>query len=942
MMVNTKFLQLIAKFITITCLLIQGHILCDGDFNTQLIASEAEALLEFKEGLKDPSNVLSSWTLGKDCCQWKGIGCNTTTGHVISLNLHCSNSLDKLQGHLNLSLLQLPYLSYLNLSGNDFMQSLVPDFLGTMQNLKHLDLSHAKFRGNLLDNLGNLSLLESLDLSGNSFYANNLKWLHRLSSLKILDLSGVGLSICENDWFHDISIILPSLEALRLSGCQLHKLPTSPPPEMNFDSLVTLDLSGNNFNSTIPAWFFENFHHLQNLNLSKNNLQGHIPHSIERLSTLETLDLSKNSLIGSIPNFFERLVNLVALDLSYNMLSGSIPSTLGQDHGLNSLKELRLSNNQLNGSLERSIHQLSNLVVLDLAENSSEGNLSDVHLANFSNLKVLDLSFNHVSLNMSKNWVPPFQLETIGLANCHLGPQFPKWIQTHKNFSHIDISNTSVVDTVPNWFWDLSPNVEYMNLSCNELKRCGQDFSEKFKLKTLDLSNNNFSSPLPRLPPNSRNLDLSNNLFYGTISHVCEILGFSNSLETLDLSFNNLSGVIPNCWTNGTNMIILNLARNNFIGSIPDSFGNLVNLHMLIMYNNNLSGRIPETLKNCQVMTLLDLQSNRLRGPIPYWIGTDMQILEVLILGRNSFDGNIPTNLCLLKSLSILDLSDNQLMGPIPRCVFPAMTTKESINEKSYTEFLTIEESLSIYLSRTKHPLILTWKGFSYSIGGGSIVRSLKMIDFSSNFLTQGIPVEIGKLVELRGLNLSSNQLMGSIPSNIVELKNMESLDLSRNQLSCAIPTSMVNISFLSYLNLSYNTLSGKIPSGNQLDTFCNDSYIGNPHLCGSPLTKVCPEDGNSWFKDTHCSDIEGNIEHESDDNHEDKVLGMEINPLYISMAMGFSTGFWVFWGSLILIASWRHAYFRFLSNMNDKIYVTVVVALNKLQRKLHTQQPPM
>ncbi|RHN58975.1 putative leucine-rich repeat-containing, plant-type, leucine-rich repeat domain, L [Medicago truncatula] len=937
-MVNTNFLQLIAKFIAILCLLMHGHVLCNGGLNSQFIASEAEALLEFKEGLKDPSNLLSSWKHGKDCCQWKGVGCNTTTGHVISLNLHCSNSLDKLQGHLNSSLLQLPYLSYLNLSGNDFMQSTVPDFLSTTKNLKHLDLSHANFKGNLLDNLGNLSLLESLDLSDNSFYVNNLKWLHGLSSLKILDLSGVVLSRCQNDWFHDIRVILHSLDTLRLSGCQLHKLPTSPPPEMNFDSLVTLDLSGNNFNMTIPDWLFENCHHLQNLNLSNNNLQGQISYSIERVTTLAILDLSKNSLNGLIPNFFDKLVNLVALDLSYNMLSGSIPSTLGQDHGQNSLKELRLSINQLNGSLERSIYQLSNLVVLNLAVNNMEGIISDVHLANFSNLKVLDLSFNHVTLNMSKNWVPPFQLETIGLANCHLGPQFPKWIQTQKNFSHIDISNAGVSDYVPNWFWDLSPNVEYMNLSSNELRRCGQDFSQKFKLKTLDLSNNSFSCPLPRLPPNLRNLDLSSNLFYGTISHVCEILCFNNSLENLDLSFNNLSGVIPNCWTNGTNMIILNLAMNNFIGSIPDSFGSLKNLHMLIMYNNNLSGKIPETLKNCQVLTLLNLKSNRLRGPIPYWIGTDIQILMVLILGNNSFDENIPKTLCQLKSLHILDLSENQLTGAIPRCVFLALTTEESINEKSYMEFMTIEESLPIYLSRTKHPLLIPWKGVNVFFNEGRLFfEILKMIDLSSNFLTHEIPVEIGKLVELSALNLSRNQLLGSIPSSIGELESLNVLDLSRNNLSCEIPTSMANIDRLSWLDLSYNALSGKIPIGNQMQSFDEVFYKGNPHLCGPPLRKACPR--NSSFEDTHCSHSE---EHENDGNHGDKVLGMEINPLYISMAMGFSTGFWVFWGSLILIASWRHAYFRFISNMNDKIHVTVVVALNKLRRKFHTQQPPM
>ncbi|WJX53373.1 endo-1,4-beta-xylanase [Trifolium repens] len=696
MIVNTKFLQLIAKLISFLCLLMHAHVLCDEGINTQL-ASEAEALLEFKEGLKDPSNLLSSWKLGKDCCNWKGVGCNTTTGHVISLNLHSSNSLDKLQGDLSSSLLQLPYLSYLNLGGNDFMQSRIPSFLGTMQNLKHLDLSHANFKGRIFDNLGNLSLLESLDLSGNDFNVNNIKWLCGLSSLKTLDLSHVDLSNCQNDWFHDINIILHSLETLRLSGCRLHKLPIFPPPQVNFDSLVTLDLSVNYFNSTIPDWLFENCHHLQNLNLSKNDLHGPIPYSIERMTTLATLDLSHNRFNKSIPNFIGKLSRLVALDLSYNILTGSLPSIFGR----NSLKELRLSSNQLNGSLERSLHQLSKLVVLDLAQNSLEGNISDVHLANFSNLKVLDLSFNHISLNMTKNWIPPFLLETISLAKCNLGPQFPKWIQTQKNFSHIDLSSVSVFDTVPNWFWDLSPNVEYMNLSSNELSSCGHDFSQKLKLKTLDLSNNHFFCPLPRLPPNSRMLDLSYNSFYGTISYVCGILDFNNSLETLDLSSNNLSGVIPNCWTYGTNMIILKLANNRFIGSIPTSFGSLTNLHLLSMFNNNISGKIPDTLKNCQVITMLVLGSNQLRGPIPFWIGTEMRILKVLSLRRNLFEENIPTTLCLLKSLQLLDLSENKLTGAVPRCVFPAMTTEESLNEKSYMELLTIKDSISDYFSRT-------------------------------------------------------------------------------------------------------------------------------------------------------------------------------------------------------------------------------------------------
>ncbi|CAJ2677197.1 unnamed protein product [Trifolium pratense] len=189
------------------------------------------------------------------------------------------------------------------------------------------------------------------------------------------------------------------------------------------------------------------------------------------------------------------------------------------------------------------------------------------------------------------------------------------------------------------------------------------------------------------------------------------------------------------------------------------------------------------------------------------------------------------------------------------------------------------------------------------------------------------------KLVELVSLDLSGNQLVGSIPSSIGEMQNLESLDLSRNQLSCAIPSSMVNLNNLELFNISYNSVSGEIPQGRQFSIFSNDSYEGNPRLCGFPLSQKCRGNANNSFEEAHCS---------HSDNHEDKRMGMEINPFYISMGMGFSTGFWAFWGSLIFVASWRHAYFRFLSNMNDRIYVIVVVAYNKLQRKLHAQEPPM
>lgn len=58
-----------SKFLSITC-----------------IPKEREALLRFKRSFHDPYHRLASWN-GTDCCNWNGVGCNQTTGHVAVLDL---------------------------------------------------------------------------------------------------------------------------------------------------------------------------------------------------------------------------------------------------------------------------------------------------------------------------------------------------------------------------------------------------------------------------------------------------------------------------------------------------------------------------------------------------------------------------------------------------------------------------------------------------------------------------------------------------------------------------------------------------------------------------------------------------------------------------------------------------------------------------------------
>ena len=111
----------------------------------------------------------------------------------------------------------------------------------------------------------------------------------------------------------------------------------------------------------------------------------------------------------------------------------------------------------------------------------------------------------------------------------------------------------------------------------------------------------------------------------------------------------------------------------------------------------------------------------------------------------------------------------------------------------------------------------------------------------------------------------------------------------------------------IAILDMSHNKLSGVIFRGLLLDRFDNASYIGNPQLCGIPLSKICSN--NESFRDPQCS--------RGDEENQD---GSAITSLYTSLGLGFITRFWVFWGSLLLNRSWRYIYFRFLGNMNDKI----------------------
>ena len=936
-----------------------GFISKVGDDNVWCIERERQALLEFKESLIDNTNMLSSWgseDAKKNCCSWEGVHCNNQTGHVLELHLDFYG----LRGKISPSLIELHHLTYLGLSGNDFNNRQIPKFIGSLSNLKFLDLNGANLSGPIPFQLGNLSHLQYLDLSWNNLkLVQNLEWLSHLVSIEHLDLSNLNLGVA-NDWLKVVSG-LPNLSELWLYNCSLPLATTSPLLHINSSkSLTYLDLSNNPcINSSVFSWLLNSSTNLAYVDLSSNQLQGSIPNVFGNMNSLERLFLHDNQFEGGIPKSLGDICTLYGLYLSSNNLNGQVLEFFHNLQGCTkdsleilhlggnqikgpmpkfakfpSLRELDLSNNKFNGSVAEKIETLYKLEFLDIRSNMLEGIISESLLSNFPNLYYLELSSNSFTSNFSFDWIPPFQLNDLYLRSCKLGPHFPNWIKTQKNLIFLDLSNTRISDTIPTWFWNLPFELHYLNLSQNKIMGRLPNISNIFSnLAILDFSSNRFEGPLPTVSSNLTSLNLSKNKFSGLNSFMCSFIG---GIMHLDLSSNNLSEEIPNCFMHWQDLEILNLAHSKLFGEIPRSIGSLMQLIALDLSNNSLSGELPCSLQNFTMLRFMNLRENKLSGRIPAWIGETMSSLIILSLRSNKFHGSIGLQICLLIHIKYLDLSQNNISGTIPHCLnnFTAMAHKISdVMTDKYSTWNGPE--YSFYTDYGKYSdsslnIIVGWKGNVYEYGKN--FGEMRSIDLANNKLTGNIPEGISSLIELKALNLSGNMLIGIIPKNIGKLEQLESLDLSRNRFSGSLPASMVGLHYLGYLDLSYNKLSGRIPTGTQLQSFNPSKFMGNAGLCGPPLIEKCPEDvtSNVGGSKNHQEDRDGESKnHQGDQDEFWKCL-------YVGIGFGFAAGFWGVCVSLILNRSWRHAYFLMLINLKDWLFVTIVVHTKILLKMFH------
>ncbi|KAH0645787.1 hypothetical protein KY290_034591 [Solanum tuberosum] len=168
----------------------------------------------------------------------------------------------------------------------------------------------------------------------------------------------------------------------------------------------------------------------------------------------------------------------------------------------------------------------------------------------------------------------------------------------------------------------------------------------------------------------------------------------------------------------------------------------------------------------------------------------------------------------------------------------------------------------------------------------------------------------------MTSIDLSSNRFEGDIPNSIGSLSSLVLLNLSHNSFRGQLSS----LTFLAVLNLSYNHLAGPIPTGKQFNTFPNDTYCGNPDLCGFPLSKEC-ENNN-----------ESPLEHDDDDDDDSYFMsGFTWEAVVIGYGCGMIFGLLI--GGLMFLLEKPNWYVNFAKDIAQQF------AANKRTRQKKRRQ---
>ncbi|OWM64826.1 hypothetical protein CDL15_Pgr028543 [Punica granatum] len=279
-------------------------------------------------------------------------------------------------------------------------------------------------------------------------------------------------------------------------------------------------------------------------------------------SRVTQLTLDPAGYSGTLTPLISKLSQLAILDLAENSFHGPIPPSIS---ALSNLQILTLRSNSFSGSLPPSIASLRSLDSIDLAYNSLSGPLPK-SMSSLANLKRLDLSFNKLTGSIPK--LPADLLELAMKGNSLSGPLQRSSFDGLAQLEVIELSQNSLSGTLEPWLF-LLPSIQQVDLANNTLTRVD----------------------VPRPPA-----------------------GAGSSLVAVDLGFNRIEGNVPLNLASYPLLSSLSLRYNRLRGGIPVEFSKKQTLRRLFLDGNFLTGKPPPAFFSAATAFSGSLGYNCLQG----------------------------------------------------------------------------------------------------------------------------------------------------------------------------------------------------------------------------------------------------------------------------------------------------------------------------------------
>lgn len=376
----------------------------------------------------------------------------------------------------------------LNLDNNHFID-IEYDALSNVEGMRKLTMNKCDLQSKDLDFLRNIPQLSFLSLRSNEIKEVSDKTVFIGSPLESLDLSfNSDIKIHEDV----LKPLTPTLTHLRLDNCKidvsnlqfLHGLGKLKTLSMKSAYSTKYNSIQNRFDS-LELWS------LESLSLSNSGLKVIFENVFDGLNNLKYLDLTHNELTYKIFDVTNTLPNLQVLKLSFNPCIQSVIKILNKN-----LSELHMEGTGINLISPDAFKILGDslkLLNLKSCQLPAEGGMFLVDpFRSLRSLRKLDLSYNYLKLIFNETFDNLNKLEELDLSGNTIRFSVHDFSGLEESLKSLKIRNMTL-QYLPLEALSTLENLQELDASFNNFTNITRNFFKGLSVKTLNLTSCNIS-----------------------------------------------------------------------------------------------------------------------------------------------------------------------------------------------------------------------------------------------------------------------------------------------------------------------------------------------------------------------------------------------------------------------------------------------------------------